>query len=296
LLQPTDGTAWVAGHRIDREARTIRGKIGVLTELPGLYSRLTPSEYLHFFAQVQGVPGPQRRARVEQVLRLVGMWDRRSSVMRAFSKGMQQRVAIARALLHDPEVLLFDEPTAALDPEAARAVRDHLQELAAARNRTVLLCTHNLTEAEQLCHRLSIVQHGRQIAEGTPGQLKIGLSRAVVLRVRAAWPELLGQLEAVPGVDELTSTERATISFRTAEPERSVPEVVRAAVSAGADVLGLNEEEITLEEVYLAFVRGERHELNGATVRQPDPTARQPEAAAGQPQASATAPDGGSSA
>src|SRR5947207_252391 len=100
LLRPTSGNAWVAGHPIDAGAHIIRGKIGILTEVPGLYGRLTPLEYLDFFASMQDMPRPQRAARIEELLQLVGMWDWRRSVMQAFSKGMQQRVAIARALLH----------------------------------------------------------------------------------------------------------------------------------------------------------------------------------------------------
>jgi ABC-2 type transport system ATP-binding protein len=188
------------------------------------------------------------------LLRLVGIWDRRASVMRTFSKGMQQRVAIARALLHEPEVLFFDEPTAALDPETARDVRDHLRELAAERKRTVLLCTHNLTEAEQLCHRVSIVQRGRQIAEGSPAALKGAVERAVILRVRVPTPDLLDRVRTVEGVTSVAPLD-GRIAIRTAEPERVTPEVVRAAVAAGADVLGLAEEEVSLEDVYLGLVR-----------------------------------------
>jgi len=263
LLRPSSGTAWVAGHSIDTAAHVIRGKIGILTEVPGLYTRLTPVEYLDFFASVQAVPRAARAARVEEVLRLVGMWDRRRAVMRAFSKGMQQRVAIARALLHDPEVLFFDEPTAALDPEAAKSVRDHLIDLATARRRTVLLCTHNLTEAEQLCSRLSIVQNGKQIAEGTPRQLRAGLQHAMSLRVGVATPELLGRLKALPGVSDLDGIPRdGLISYRTTTPERTNADVVRVAVAFGADVLGLEERQASMEEVYLSLVQGHRT-LNG---------------------------------
>ena len=265
LLRPSGGTAWVAGHSIDTAAHLIRGKIGILTEVPGLYTRLTPVEYLDFFATVQGVPRMPRAARIEEVLRLVGMWDERRAVMRAFSKGMQQRVAIARALLHDPEVLFFDEPTAALDPEAAKRVRDHLLELAGERRRTVLLCTHNLTEAEQLCRRLSIVQSGKQIAEGTPKQLRAGMRRAMSLRLAVATPELLHRLQAVPGVSDLDGQLRdGLIRYRTTTPEQTNPNVVRAAVAAGADVLGLEEREVSMEEVYLALVQSHRS-LNGRT-------------------------------
>src|SRR5262249_44900973 len=151
--------------------------------------------YLDFFAQIHSVPA--RRARVEEMLRLVGLWDRRTTVMRTFSKGMQQRVAIARTLLQDPAVLLLDEPTAALDPEVARGVRDYVRELASSRGRTVLLCTHNLFEAEQLCNRLSIVRGGRQLAEGTPAALRAGSSSTSVLRVRELTPTLLQRLHAL---------------------------------------------------------------------------------------------------
>jgi len=130
LLRPTAGTATVAGYSITEQPDQVRERIGILTEVPGLYTRLTPAEYLDFYAQIYGIErAPARAARVEELLRLVSHWDRRHSVMRTFSKGMQQRIAIARALIQDPLVLLFDEPTAALDPEAARSVRDYVRDL-----------------------------------------------------------------------------------------------------------------------------------------------------------------------
>jgi ABC-2 type transport system ATP-binding protein len=255
LLRPTSGSAVVAGFSIDSEPREVRARIGILTEVPGLYLRLTPAEYLDFFAQVHGLRQASiRAARVEEMLRLVGLWDRRRSVMRTFSKGMQQRVAIARTLVHDPQVLLFDEPTAALDPEAARSVRDYVRDLAASRGRTVLLCTHNLFEAEQLCQRLSIVQAGRQVAEGTPAGLKASVATSCVLSVRERSPLLLKRLEGVADIEAIALDGLGTITYRTRNPARANPEVVRAAVAAGADVLGLAEAANALEEFYLSVV------------------------------------------
>ncbi|MBI2755157.1 MAG: ABC transporter ATP-binding protein [Chloroflexi bacterium] len=271
LLRPTAGTAYVAGHSILSDAHRIREKIGILTEVPGLYVRLTPQEYLEFFAEVHGLRGQARNARVEEVLRLVDMWDRRRVVMRAFSKGMQQRVAIARTLLHEPVVLFFDEPTAALDPEAARNVRDHLLHLTQGRKRSVLLCTHNLPEAEGLCRRLSIVQSGRQVAEGTPTQLKAGVERGVRLAVTTTSPALLAAIERVEGALDVRSVEGG-VAYRTSLPAKTNPEVVRAAVSQGADVVALREDEVSLEEVYLSLVRGAAARRNGtaeAAVREP---------------------------
>jgi ABC-2 type transport system ATP-binding protein len=255
LLRPTSGTATVAGFSVLDEPREVRARIGILTEIPGLYPRLTPAEYLDFFAQVHGQrQAAARAARVEELLTLVGLWDRRRSMMRTFSKGMQQRVAIARTLIQDPQVLLFDEPTAALDPEAARNVRDYVRDLAAARRRTVLLCTHNLFEAEQLCHRLSIIQAGHQVAQGTPAALKASVATTCVLRVAARSPALLERLTAVPGVEAVTPDGPGTITYRTRSPLDANPAVVRAAVAAGADVLSLSEAATSLEDAYLSLI------------------------------------------
>jgi ABC-2 type transport system ATP-binding protein len=255
LLRPTAGDAIVAGYSVIEAPHEVRARIGILTEVPGLYTRLTPAEYLDFFAQMQGLRQASTRAsRIEEMLRLVGLWDRRRSVMHTFSKGMQQRVAIARTLIQDPEVLLFDEPTAALDPEAARSVRDYVRELAAARQRTVLLCTHNLFEAEQLCHRLSIVRHGRQVAEGAPATLKAGTATTCVLKVRERSPLLLARLEGVALIEAVHLDGPGTIVYQTRQPLLANPAVIRAAVDAGADVVGLSEATSSLEDVYLALI------------------------------------------
>jgi ABC-2 type transport system ATP-binding protein len=255
LLQPTSGTAVVAGFSVLEQPREVRARIGLLTEVPGLYLRLTPAEYLDFFAEVHGQERKAlRNARVEELLTLVGLWDRRRIMMRTFSKGMQQRVAIARTLIQDPQVLLFDEPTAALDPEAARNVRDYVRDLAASRKRTVLLCTHNLFEAEQLCHRLSIVQAGHEVAQGTPASLKASVATTCVLRVASRTPALLAQLAAVPGVEAVTPDGPGTITYRTGAPLDANPAVVRAAVACGADVLSLSEAASSLEDAYLALI------------------------------------------
>ena len=258
LLQPTAGTAVVAGFGVQTEPRAVRARIGLLTEVPGLYLRLTPLEYLDFFGQLHGLDGRARGARIEHLLRLVGLWERRGSVMRAFSKGTQQRVAIARTLLQEPQVLLLDEPTAALDPEAARAVRDEVQELASQRGRTVLLSTHNLYEAEHLCTRLSVMQAGRQIAEGSPTALRSGAARRCVLRLADARPALLPRIAALPAVERAAWDGDSTLVYHTRWPQQVNPQVVRLAVADGADVLGLAEQELSLEEIYLSLMLNPR--------------------------------------
>jgi ABC-2 type transport system ATP-binding protein len=254
LLRPTRGRAVVDGFDAVREAHQVRGRIGILTEVPGLYERLTPLEYLDFFAQAQGLRGARRWARLEELLLLVGLWDQRHRVMRAFSKGTQQRVAIARTLLHDPPVLFFDEPTAALDPEAAKSVRDYLAQVVADRGKAVLLCTHNLPEAERLCRRLSVLSGGRQVAEGTPEALKFGVTRPMQLRLREVDDALMGVVSAVPGVSAVSRSDH-TIVFETGDPARVNPRVVSRLVGLGAEVITLEEQPVTLEDVYLGLMR-----------------------------------------
>lgn len=257
LLQPTAGSATVAGYSVIDHPNEVRAQVGLLTEVPGLYTRLTAAEYLDFFAQVHGLRDASKRAaKVEELLRLVGLWDRRKQVMRAFSKGMQQRVAIARTLIQDPRVVLLDEPTAALDPEAARAIRDYVLELAATRQRSVLLCTHNLFEAEQLCNRLSIIRAGRQIAEGTPTELKAGLSTTCFIKVRERTPLLVERLSELSAIAGVSLDGPGTIIFETRDPLSANPVVVRAAVATGADVVGIGEVASSLEEAYLRLVSG----------------------------------------
>src|SRR6266545_5075230 len=226
MLRPSAGRATVGDCSITTQAAAVRRQVGLLTEVPGLYLRLTPAEYLDFFAQVHDL-GPRRAARVEEMLRLVGLWEQRTNVMRAFSKGMQQRVAIARTLLQDAPVLLLDEPTAALDPEAA-----------------------------ELCARLSIVQHGRQVAQGSPASLRSGLTTTCELRLAAPAPRLSDRLAQLV---EITDSSSDTVAYRTSDPHRVNPEVVRRAVAEGADVLSLTEHAPSLEDVYLDLVNRDGH-------------------------------------
>jgi ABC-2 type transport system ATP-binding protein len=254
LLQPTAGTGRVAGYDILTEAPAIRARVGILTEVPGLYERLTASEYLDFFGEMYALAAPARRARAEELLRLVGLWDVRGERLRAYSKGMKQKVAIARALLHKPRVVFFDEPTAALDPESAKTVRDYLQYLAEERRVTVLLCTHNLAEAERLCRRLSIVRGGRQIAEGTPAELKATIGQRMILRLREPRPALLDTLRGVDGVEDVEPID-GRIYFKTGYPEQVNPRVINHLVAQGGEIVTLEAEDVQLEDVYLAFVR-----------------------------------------
>ena len=263
LLTPDSGRAWVAGFDIAAEPTRVRESIGILTEVPGLYERLNAYEYLDFFAMMHGLSGSRRRARIENLMRLLGVWELRFQRLRSFSKGMKQKVAIARTLLHEPRVLFFDEPTAALDPESAKTVRDHLIELIEHERCTVLLCTHNLAEAERICSRLSIVHNGRAVAEGTPAELKARMGRAVQLTLRNMRPDYVDVVRTIPGVESV-ATQNGSITYQTFDETAVNPVVVRGVVAAGAEVVSLQTEAVGLEDAYLHLMRKVANEAGAA--------------------------------
>ncbi len=253
ILSPTSGTAWVAGHSITAEPGAVRQAVGVLTESPGLYRRLSARRNLEFFGELYGVR--DIKDRVEKYLRFFGLWERRNDPVGTLSKGMRQKLALARALLHDPKVLLLDEPTAGLDPESARAVRDFIQELKA-EGRTVLLCTHNLPEAEELADRIALLRT-RLIALGTPRELKERFSGARVV------VELLNPHEGLVGALDLPEVRGAKLEgnelwVEITDPRHSVPALVRRLVELGAEILEVRRAEASLEEVYLKLMEGSK--------------------------------------
>ncbi len=255
LLHPTEGRAVVAGHDTCAEPAAVRRKIGLLTEYPGLYLRMYGGEYLDFFGRLYGLDAETRRRRARRLLEQFGMpeaWDRRIGT---FSKGMRQKLALARAMLHDPPVLLLDEPTSAMDPHSAKLVRDAILSLRD-RRRTILVCTHNLAEAELLADRIAIIRRGRLVAVGTPSELKrelIGPPR-MELRLNGHADRALPLVERFARVVE---HEDGRILYETPTPEATNPQVVRALTDAGIGVVTLAPQEQSLESVYLSVVEGE---------------------------------------
>jgi ABC-2 type transport system ATP-binding protein len=251
LISPSGGRAWVAGYEIAREDQQIRRKVGILTETPGLYDRLSAEANLTFFAQLYEVEEAQ--AAVERYLRMLGLWDRRHQEAGAFSKGMRQKLAIARALLHEPQVLFLDEPTSGLDPQAARMVREFISELKQ-EGRTIFLCTHNLDEADRLCDRIGVV-NTRLVALDTPTALRRSIyGRTVVFHLRQAedrFVQVLQSFSFVRSVETVDNKLLATLD----DPEDQNPALVRALVESGAEVQFVGELRRTLEDVYLRLVR-----------------------------------------
>jgi len=250
LIGPTSGKAWVAGCEIGKQDGELRRKVGILTESPGLYDRLSAERNLEFFArlyEVVDVPG-----QVERYLRLLGLWERRHEPVGGFSKGMRQKLAIARAMLHEPQVVFLDEPTSALDPEAARLVREFIGELKH-EGRAIFLCTHNLDEADRLCDRVAVFRT-RILALDTPAALRRQLfGRSVVFHLREVAPTYADCLRAHPGVSSVEIIDRRLV-VGLDDPEGNNPKLIRALVDAGADIQFVGELRRTLEDVYLRLV------------------------------------------
>lgn len=169
-LRPTSGTARIAGYDVVREPDRVRASIGVLPTDPGLYGRLTAEENLRFFGRLAGLSGAELERRIDRLLKWLGMDEHRKRRTEGFSKGMRQKIALARSILHEPPVLILDEPTAGLDVSAARTIIDFIQESKAA-GRTVLFSSHYLVEAERVCDRIAIIADGRIRATGTPEEI-----------------------------------------------------------------------------------------------------------------------------
>jgi ABC-2 type transport system ATP-binding protein len=256
LISPTAGTAEIAGLRLGRDDAKIRASVGILTEHPGLYERLSALDNLRFFASLYGLDSRTANAQIDRFLRLMGLWHQRDDAVATFSRGMKQKMAIARATLHAPPILFLDEPTTGLDPDAARTVRDLILSLAK-EGRTVFLCTHNLDEADRLCDRIAFFRR-RVIRIDEPDRLRAELyGRTVEIRVMPSpRPEHLERVRTVHGVTEAW-LENGSILVRTDDPLRTDPAVVRELVAAGADVAFVSERRVSLEDVYLRIVHAQ---------------------------------------
>ncbi len=253
LIAPTSGEAKVGGYRIGAESHQVRRIVGLLTETPGLYEKLSAVANLEFFGRLYDVPPADLRARMRRYLELLGLWERRDEAVGGYSRGMKQKLAIVRALLHDPRVIFLDEPANGLDPESARTVREFITELRRA-GRTILLCTHNLDEADRLCDRVAIVK-GRLIDIGTPAELRRRLyGHHVRVELRNPFPALAEAARDLPFVRGARYEDHSLV-VELADPPEETPALVRALVGAGAEIQSVGEVRASLEEVYLDLVR-----------------------------------------
>jgi ABC-2 type transport system ATP-binding protein len=257
VLAPTRGWARVAGYDVTGEPDKVRAAVGVLTEQHGLYLRMTGAEYLDFYGKIYRLDAVTRQKRSSELLDYFGLAESAKRPMGQYSKGMRQKLALARTLLHEPPVLLLDEPTSAMDPESARLVRQAIAGLRSA-NRTIVICTHNLVEAEMLADHIAIIYRGRILMQGTVEELRRALlgPAEYEVRVRGGWQ---GRTLDLPQGVTLSSQSDFGPRFRVDDPMAANPELLKHIISSGVDVVSMQEVPHTLEEVYLAAMAKVTH-------------------------------------
>jgi ABC-2 type transport system ATP-binding protein len=264
VLTPTGGRLRVLGYDPLEDGATLRRYTGVLTETPSLDEKLSARENLTIYARLYRVPETDIEPRVEGLLETFELDTRASEMVGGYSRGMKQRLALARTLLHDPPLIFLDEPTAGLDPVAARSVQDLIMRLSERGAHTIFLCTHNLTEAQKLCHRVGVMEHGRLVAVGTPEELAHELWQGVRLEVEldGCDPDAL----SLPSQAHDVSWDEAEHSLSLWIPRReAIPDLVRSLVNAGCRVYRVAPQEPTLEDVYFAL-HGQADRSDGPVV------------------------------
>ncbi|MGD9955264.1 MAG: ATP-binding cassette domain-containing protein [Candidatus Nanopelagicales bacterium] len=258
LLLPTSGSARVLGHDVVAEPREVRRRIGyVFGGDRGLYERLSGLDNLRYFAELYAVPPREQKQRIGELLELVGLAGREKERVEGYSRGMRQRLHIARGLLHKPEAVFLDEPSIGIDPVGARELRETVANLTA-QGVTVLLTTHYMFEADELCDRIAVIAGGRIVAEGTPSDLKDRVSDGHVVEVEVfdAFDDRLDQVSGVQGVTGVAvedGSRAQVLVVRTKTASTATPAVLAAL--DGLSLGRVSTREPTLEDAYVELVR-----------------------------------------
>jgi ABC-2 type transport system ATP-binding protein len=260
LLIPTSGVARVLGFDVVKDAREVRKRIGyVFGGERGAYDRLSGLDNLRYFAELYGVPPRVQKKRIPELLDLVGLTGREKERVEGYSRGMKQRLHIARGLLHDPPVVVLDEPTIGLDPIGARELRSTIAELARS-GKTVLLTTHYMYEADALCDRISVISQGRIVASGTPADLKSVVADRTVVEIEAFGvpAAAIDRLRTAPGVTKVSVEEREQAQLLLVQSPKGL-ELTRELLAYldGVEVGRVAAREPTLEDAYVSLVKEE---------------------------------------
>jgi ABC-2 type transport system ATP-binding protein len=263
LLLPEEGTAYVNGFDITKQANQVRSSIGVVTGGErGLYWRLTGRENLLFFARLYGVREDKARPRIDELLKLVELEERADDNVEKYSRGMKQRLHLIRGLIHDPPILLLDEPTLGLDPNSAVVIREFIKEkLQKEQGKTILLTTHYMEEADQLCDQIAIIDQGKIITNGTPSELKSSIRKIDVLRINATRvpDSLASDLKPIQGVEEVKVAVidpvagLTEILVHTGNAEETLPHLTETMVKLGVRVRLIEQSKPSLEDVFITL-------------------------------------------
>jgi ABC-2 type transport system ATP-binding protein len=258
ILKPTRGWVRIGGIDTLQEAARVRSRIGLLTEHHGLYTRMKSQDYLAFFAQIYGLDREQSTRRAMELLDRFGLSHAVNQRLGQYSKGMRQKLAMTRALLHDPDVLLLDEPTSAMDPESARMVRESILSLRSG-NRALVICTHNLHEAEALADRIAIIRGGSIVAQGTATQLMQDYLGSPIMELKVVG-QLDGAVDLLPEYVRIRERGHDWVRFQAPDPEQANPVIIERMAAAGVRVVTLSEVKRNLEEAYLSVMQQEAQE------------------------------------
>jgi ABC-2 type transport system ATP-binding protein len=251
-VRPTSGEAWIADHDVWKQQVAVKRLIGVVAQRPNLDFSLTAREILQFHGAYFGLNSAERSKRATALLERFKLLDRADQLARGFSGGMMQRLSIARAMMHDPDVLFLDEPSAGLDPQTRLLLWEIIREYNRS-GKTILLTTHNMEEADALCQRLAIIDHGHVIALGTPQELKASVPGGYILRLRFGHnsPDLLQRLQALAGVREVRAADQDGADIYADRGGSLVPEIANLAVAASVELKDVHISEPSLENLFL---------------------------------------------
>ena len=252
IINPSSGNATVNGFDILKKSADVRRSIGIVFQDPSIDDRLTGRENLQLHACLYDMPTELTKKRISEVLNLVGLEDRADSAMKTYSGGMRRRLELARGLLHHPRVLFLDEPTLGLDPQTREHLWTYIENLAQTTEITIILTTHYMEEADQLCHQVAIIDYGKIKVIDTPDNLKAAL-KGDVITIITAHPEKLAakltELRLTPQIDSPRDTIRLAIS----NAEKIIPRLIKIAAEIGVEVSSVSVHHPTLNDVFLHY-------------------------------------------
>ena len=263
VIEPTSGSIRVLGLDPQVDGPVLRARTGVLTETPSMDERLTAWDNLSIYADLYGVPRANVRGRINELLAEFDLADRAKERVGGYSKGMKQRLALARAFLHKPKLLFLDEATSGLDPIAAHHVNDLIERMARRENRTVFLCTHNLVEAQKLCDRVAVLEHGRLVAYGTPAELTRQYVRRLDVQIEVNEKQVESTLQVLRSLPRLVVSEPERTNGAltvTLSGHEAIPDLLEVLVHKSVRVYRIAAQEANLEQVYFAL-HGEKESV-----------------------------------
>lgn len=259
LLEPTRGKAFINGLDISRNGKKVRRLVGYMPDFMGVYDDLKVFEYLEFFAAAFGIERKKRKSIVEGVLELTDLQSKRSVTVDSLSRGMQQRLGLARVLIHDPKVLILDEPASGLDPRARIEIRELLRELKRM-GKTIMISSHILSELEEICDHIGIIEHGRLVFSGTLEEIlsRLGIQSKVRVRVANNQDKAVELLTALPQVQQVQSIDDyIAVTFRDGQDGDGI--IARTLVNADLDIISIQPERLKLDDAFLQLTKGIVH-------------------------------------